>query len=143
MKHLKCIPRVGVLVFALFSIGAKSESCQPSGSQSNQTSQPNQNTVKPWCHNDPPIFCAAFCSGYDNVTFTKECSDIGADILELQFEIKVMELYQERVDLGEHLCTQLDPSNFVTPCQVFIIPQEHPNQSHESCEPVPPGCPMF
>jgi hypothetical protein len=41
------------------------------------------------------------------------------------------------------LAIDLAASNFVTPCQVFIIPQEHPNQSHESCEPVPPGCPMF
>ena len=139
----KRIPRAAVLVFALCSIGAKSESCKPSGSQSNQLSPSNQNTPKPWCHNDPPIFCAAFCSGYDDVTFTNECSGIGADVLELQFEIKVMELYQERLDLGEHLCTQFDPSNFVTPCQVFIIPQEHPNQNHEFCEPVPPGCPMF
>lgn len=140
-------PRISwliVLVFALCSIGANpsSQGCQPSGTLSNQGTQSNQDTSKPWCHTDPPIFCAAFCSGYDNVTFTKQCWDIGADVLELQFEQKVMDLYQEKLDVGTHLCVQADPFSFLTPCHVGIIPQEWPNQDHEVCQPVPPGCPM-
>src|SRR5215213_806210 len=62
------IPGVVVVVFALCSIGADSSSsgCKPSGSQSNQSTQSNQNTAtKPWCHTDPPIFCAAYCADYD------------------------------------------------------------------------------
>ena len=141
MKHLKRIPRVGVLVFAIFSIGAKSESCQPSGSQSNQST--NQNTsTKPWCHTDPPIFCAAYCGDYDVIVLNDRCFDLGMDVQVVEFAERVDALYQDRVDLGEHLCTGYDPYNYVTPCQVFITPQEHPNQDHEVCEPVPPGCPM-
>jgi hypothetical protein len=64
------------------------------------------------------------------------------DVQVVEFAERVDALYQDRVDLGEHLCTGYDPYNYVTPCQVFITPQEHPNQDHEVCEPVPPGCPM-
>jgi hypothetical protein len=141
MEQFKRIPRVGVLVFALCSIGAKSEGCKPSGSTSN-TTQSNQSTPKPWCHTDPPIFCAAYCGDYDLVVFNDRCYDIGADIWVAEFENRVDALYQERADQGEHLCTGYDPYNYVTPCQVFITPQEWPNQDHEVCEPVPPGCPM-
>ena len=143
-RSISCIRWVVMLAFALCSIGAESSSsgCKPSGLQSNQDTQSNQSTLKPWCHTDPPIFCAAYCSGYDNVTFRDECRNIGADNLEIAFELKVMALFQENLDQGTHLCTQYDPSNFVTPCQVGIIPQEHPNQDREYCEPIPPGCPM-
>lgn len=138
------IPGIVVAVFALCSLGANSSSsgCKPSGSTSNKSTQSNQNTPKPWCYNDPPIFCAAYCAGYDEVAFNERCWDIGADVLELLFEKKVMELYNERAALGEHLCTEYDPNNYVTPCLVDVIPQEHANQDHEVCEPVPAGCPM-
>jgi hypothetical protein len=135
------IPGVVVVVFALCSIGAKTEGCMPSGSTSNKTTQSNQNP-KPWCHSDPPIFCAAYCADYDSVLFNKQCYEIGADILTLEFMDRVDALYAERVELGEHLCTEYDPYNYVTPCQVFITPQEWPDQDHDVCEPVPPGCPM-
>ena len=134
-----------VLAFALFSLGAdpSTSGCKPLGTTSYQDTSSNPNAYKPWCHTDPPIFCAAFCSGFDQVTFSERCWDLGADVLELEFEKRVMNLYNERLELGEHLCTQADPLNFVTPCQVGVIPQEHPNQDHEVCEPVPPNCPMF
>jgi len=141
------VPRIHwfiVLVFSLCSIGANTSSsgCKPSDTQFTRGTQADQNTSKPWCHTDPPIFCAAYCSDYDKVSFTKACWDIGADLLELQFELKVMDLYQEKVDQGTHLCVQADPFSFLTPCNVGIIPQEWPDQDHEVCQPVPPGCPM-
>ncbi|WP_441291863.1 hypothetical protein ACSRUE_16715 [Sorangium sp. KYC3313] len=126
--------RAVVLVFALCSIGGKE--CTPG------TGASSQNSGLPFCHSDPPIFCAAYCSGYDSVTFRDECSDIGADTLEILFELKVMSLYQEQLNQDIHLCTQADPFTFLTPCQIGIIPQEWPNQDHEVCQPVPPGCPM-
>jgi hypothetical protein len=138
------IPGIVVVVFALCSLGADSSSsgCKPSGSTSNKSAKSNQNPSKPWCHNDPPIFCAAYCADYDLPLPNKACYEIGADLLAAEFMDMVDAFYQERVDLGEHLCTGYDPYNYVTPCQVGIIPQEHANQDHESCEPVPPGCPM-
>jgi hypothetical protein len=138
------IPGIVVVVFALCSLGANSSSsgCNPSSSTSNNSTQSNQNTSKPWCHSDPPIFCAAYCADHDLVLFNKQCFEIGADIRTLEFMDTVDALYAERVELGEHLCTGYDPYNYVTPCQVFITPQEWPNQDHDVCEPVPPGCPM-
>lgn len=143
MKHfVPRIPGIVVAAFALCSLGAKSEGCKPSGT-SNQSTPSKQNAPqKPWCHTDPPIFCAAYCGGYDDVILNERCFDLGMDILVVEFADRVDALYQERLDLGEHLCTGYDPYNYVTPCQVFIIPVEHPNQDHEACEPVPPGCPM-
>jgi hypothetical protein len=141
-RFIMRIPRIVVLVFALCSLGAKSEGCKPSGSTSNKSTESNQNTQKPWCHTDPPIFCAAYCADYDYVLFNDRCYDLGADLVTADFMEYVDALYKERVELGEHLCTGYDPYNYVTPCQVGFIPQEWPNQDHETCEPVPPGCPM-
>jgi hypothetical protein len=53
-----------------------------------------------------------------------------------------MDLYAEKVAQGVHLCTQTDLTKFVTPCDVGVTPKEWPDQDHEVCEPVPPGCPM-
>jgi len=137
--------RVSVILFALYSVGADSSGCWPGSTgskKSEQDTQPKPNTTKPWCHNDPPIFCAAFCSGYDDVTFTDYCWDIGAHDLELIFEKKVMDLYKAKLAQGVHLCVQSDLSTFLTPCDVGVTPKEHPNQDHEVCEPVPADCPM-
>lgn len=139
------VPRilgVSVMVFAFCSLGADSSGCWPGSVGSKQDATPKTNTTKPWCHNDPPIYCAAFCSGYDDVTFTDACWAIGAHDLELVFEMKVMELYKQKLDQGIHMCVQRDLSTFLTPCNVGVTPQEHPNQDHEVCEPVPAGCPM-
>ncbi|WP_437594795.1 hypothetical protein [Sorangium sp. So ce1000] len=131
----RAVPRIVVVAFALCSIGAKK--CTPSSGQS------VQNSGLPFCYTDPPIFCAAYCSGVNQVTFTTACSDVGADKQEILFELKVMAGVRELEAEGTQVCPVADPSLFVTPCSVDIIPQEWPNQDHESCQPVPPGCPMF
>ena len=138
------VPGIVVLVFALCSLGADSSSsgCKTKGTYSNKSTQSTPKPIKPWCHTDPPIFCVAYCGGYDSIMLNERCFDIGMDVQVIEFAEKVDALYQERLDLGEHLCTEYDPFNFVTPCQVFIIPKEWPNQDHEVCEPVPPGCPV-
>jgi hypothetical protein len=141
-RFIPRIPGAVVVVFALCSIGADSSSsgCKSSSQSNKMLSTPKP--TKPWCHNDPPIFCAAYCGDVDLVMFNERCYDVGRSILAVEFEARVKELYQERFDLGESLCTGYDPYNYVTPCQVFITPQEHPDQDHEFCEPVPAGCPM-
>ncbi|WP_438018107.1 hypothetical protein WMF18_03060 [Sorangium sp. So ce315] len=131
----RCVSRTVVLVFALCSLGAKE--CTPGSSQFDQDSG------LPFCHTDPPVFCAAYCSGVRQVAFTSACSDVGADKLEILFELKVMEGVRQLEAQGTQVCPAADPTSFVTPCSVDIIPQEWPNQDHGSCQPVPPGCPMF
>ncbi|XXX78021.1 hypothetical protein WMF30_04515 [Sorangium sp. So ce134] len=129
------VSRTVVILFAFGSIGAKK--CTPGSGQA------VQNSGLPFCHTDPPVFCAAYCSGVNQVAFTTACSDVGADKLEILFELKVMEGVRQLEAQGTQVCPAADPRLFVTPCSVDVIPQEWPNQDHEYCRPVPPGCPMF
>ncbi|WP_437326164.1 hypothetical protein [Sorangium sp. So ce381] len=123
-----------VLVFALCSIGAKK--CT---SQSGESLPPSD---KPFCYTDPPIGCAAYCQDVGVVAFTPACSHISAGDRELLFEFTVINRATAEQLNGNQVCPQTDLSFFLTPCHLDIIPQEWPNQDHEYCQPVPPGCPL-
>lgn len=133
---------VSVMALALCSLGAESSGCWPGSTGSKKNTQSDQDANEPWCHNDPPIFCAAFCAGVDKVQFTDACSELGAHTLEKQFEDKVEADFNALYDQGVQVCPQADLTKFVTPCDVGITPKEWPDQDHEVCKPVPPGCPM-
>jgi hypothetical protein len=122
------------VAFALCSIGAKdcAAPVAPSGGY-----QPNF-----YCYTDPPVGCAAYCSGPDTVTFTPACSHISAGDLEIMFELKIEANVKELEANGVRACPEADPFSVTTPCQVGIIPQEWPNQDHAVCTPAPPGCPL-
>jgi hypothetical protein len=123
-----------LVAFALCSIGAKdcATPARPDGGY-----QPNF-----YCFTDPPVGCAAYCSGPDTVTFTFACSHISGDALEKQFQDKVMQLANDAAAQGIHFCPEADLTKFLTPCAVDIIPVEWPNQDHAVCTPAPPGCPL-
>jgi hypothetical protein len=121
-----------VLVFALCSLGAKEGCSAPAGLSS----------LVIYCHTDPPVGCAAYCSGVNEVTFTPACTHISAGPLELAFEDIVISGVQELEAQGTQACPKANLSAFATPCEVGIIPQEWPNQDHEVGTPVPPGCPL-
>ncbi|WP_437479419.1 hypothetical protein WME75_33490 [Sorangium sp. So ce1014] len=123
-----------VLVFALCSIGAKK--CAPS------SGQPSQSPNNPFCYMDPPVGCAAYCKAKDTVEFTPACSHVSAGDRELLFELTVMNRVSEEYAQGNQLCPEADLSFFLTPCHIDIVPQEWPNQDHEFCQSVPPGCPL-
>jgi len=138
------IPGIVVAVFALCSLGSNSSSsgCKPSESQSNQSSQSNQDPSKPWCYMDPPVNCIAFCIGPDAIAFP-HCDDPASGVRADQFEEKVLNDAAEQLLQGVQVCPEANSKKWVTPCQVGITPVEHPNQDHEVCQTVPPGCPTL
>lgn len=138
-------PRISwliVLVFALSSIGANpsSQGCQPSGTQSYQGTQSNPDSTLPLCYMDPPVGCVAFCIDVDLIAFTPMCENPASDKLTILFKDKVLSDAAELELQGVQVCPVADSKHWVTPCNVGITPQEWPNQDHESCQPVPPGC---
>jgi hypothetical protein len=137
------IPGIVVVVFALCSLGSDTSSsgCMPSSSKSNQT---QIDPSKPFCLVDPPVNCVAFCFDVDSIAFTPQCDNIEASVRTALFKDKVLtDAANKLVYEGIHVCTKPDSKNWVTPCQVGITQQEHLNQDHEVCQPVPPGCPTF
>jgi hypothetical protein len=126
------ILRFFVLLFAACSIGAKDCASAPTGLSGT--------TI--YCHTDPPVGCAAYCSAKDTVTFLPACLAVGANTRELEFELKVRQLANDAASQGVHFCPEEDLTKFLTPCALGIEPVEWPNQSHEVCTPVPPGCPL-
>jgi hypothetical protein len=136
-------PGAVVLMFALCSLGAKTEGCKPSGSQSNQSTQSNRDSSKPFCYMDPPVNCVAFCFDVDLLAFSPQCDGPAAGELELLFRETLISKAEQLEAEGVQVCTGPDPTRFLTPCQAGITPVEHPGQDHEFCQPVPPGCPVF
>ena len=126
---------VSVMVFALSSIGAKEGCSAPSGTQ------PTQDPIKPFCYMDPPLNCVAFCIGVDEFVFTPQCNLPASGDLFLLFRAKVESDVADLEAQGIQVCPAADTKHWVTPCNEGIEPVEHPNQDHEVCQPVPPGCP--
>jgi hypothetical protein len=135
---------VVMLAFALCSIGAESSSsssgCKPSGAQSSQGTQSNQGSTKPWCYMDPPVNCVAFCVAVNKIAFTPMCGNIEAGELTDLFMEEVINDAEDLEAQSIQVCPGPDSKHWVTPCGVGINPVEHPNQDHEVCQPVPPGC---
>jgi hypothetical protein len=137
------IPAIVVVVFALCSLGSKSSSgCNPFGSESNQSTQSNQDPSKPWCYMDPPVNCIAFCIGVNEIAFPN-CDDPASGPWAALFKEQVLNAAAEQLVLGVQVCPAANSKKWVTPCQVGITPVEHPNQDHEVCQTVPPGCPTL
>ncbi|WP_437900606.1 hypothetical protein [Sorangium sp. So ce124] len=134
------IPRFITLTFALCSIGAETSKCTPDSSQNSQETQPSQDFSKPFCHTDPPINCVVFCYATDQLMFTPACNGVGADELTLLFMEEILISAEDLAADGIQVCPAPDPNNWLTPCDIGIIPQEWPNQDHAACRPVPPGC---
>lgn len=133
------IPWVVVVAFGMGSLGAKPSGCYQS--PPDQGPQPNQDSAKPFCYTDPPYKCIAFCVGVHKVGFTPMCNDVSASDLTIEFFDAVLDGAEDLEAEGYEVCPAPDPTKWVTPCDVGIIPMENPpNQDHEVCQPVPPDC---
>lgn len=122
-----------VVLLGLCSIGA--DDCTPASTPSTPPIDPNN-----YCYTDPPVGCAAYCSGPDDVTFTPACKHISAGQREIDFENFVITGVNALLAQGKHTCPQADPSNLITPCMTNFPPVQWPNQS--ACTPPPAGCPL-
>jgi hypothetical protein len=131
---------LAIVPFAWLMIGAKD--CDPWAGWSNPPPTQTPSPSKPFCYTDPPLGCAAVCTGEDNVTFTPACSNVESGPLELDFQNLIMAKVNMYLMQDQHVCNPSTIGVTITPCQAGITPVEWPNQDHEVCTPAPPGCPL-
>jgi len=119
-----------VVLLGLSSIGA--DDCFPAAASSVPI-DPNN-----FCYTDPPVGCAAYCRGPDDLAVTPACFHISGGPRELEFEQAVVAQILLLEAEGIRVCPQADLNTFVTPCDVGVPPIQWPDQSE--CLSPPAGC---
>jgi hypothetical protein len=134
---------LALALFAWSMIGAEDCALTQIGKSAPGKSNPGYQPPPPlFCLMDPPVGCAAGCTGVDQMAFTSACSNVEAGPQEASFESLIIDKVNALLAQDQHVCNPSTIGVVITPCQAGITPVEWPDQDHGVCTTPPPGCPL-